>query len=105
MQLANEVIREIKHRIAAEQPAAEVILYGSFARGDAGPGSDIDLLILINKPDLRYTEIARLTGSLYRYGIQTGRLISPLVQTRKNWEEKFFFTPLYHNVKKEGLKL
>lgn len=105
MQLNKETIQEIKQRIAAEQPNAEVILYGSFARGDAGPDSDIDLLILINKPEIKYAETARLTGSLYRYGIQTGRLVSPLVRTKKDWEEKFYFTPFYHNVKKEGIAL
>lgn len=105
MRLTSDVIQEIRQRIAVEQPAAEVILYGSFARGDAGPDSDIDLLILISKPELRYAETARLTGALYRYGIQSGRLISPLVKTKKEWEEKFFFTPLYHNVKKEGIAL
>jgi len=31
--------------------------------------------------------------------------ISTFVYSKTDWETKFFFTPLYQNIKKEGIKL
>ena len=39
-------LRKVIHTVAIH---AKVILYGSEARGDASPDSDIDLLILVDK--------------------------------------------------------
>ena len=41
------LLRQMVAAIRAEIPEAEVLLFGSHARGDAGPGSDIDLLITV----------------------------------------------------------
>jgi uncharacterized protein len=41
-------IAEIVQRIASRFDPDKIILFGSHARGDAGPDSDIDLLILFS---------------------------------------------------------
>ena len=41
-----EVLDEIVRRIAARFQPERIIVFGSHARGDAGPESDIDLLIV-----------------------------------------------------------
>lgn len=41
------LLRQMAAAIRAEIPEAEVRLFGSHARGDAGPDSDIDLLITV----------------------------------------------------------
>ena len=43
--LTRDEIRETVSRIAAEHGAERVWLYGSWARGDVGPDSDVDLLL------------------------------------------------------------
>ena len=40
------VIRRVLQRLVAEYAPRRVILYGSYARGEPGPDSDIDLLIV-----------------------------------------------------------
>lgn len=41
-----ERITEAGRRLAAAAPDAQVILFGSHARGEAGPHSDIDFLVV-----------------------------------------------------------
>lgn len=40
------LIAEAGRRLAAAAPNAEVILFGSHARGEAGPHSDVDFLVV-----------------------------------------------------------
>lgn len=105
MKLNKEIIAEIKRRIKETEPDARVFLYGSYARGDANKESDIDLLILVDKNQIDYNEEMKIESPLYRLGFETGLIISPLVKTKNNWEKNFFFTPLYYNIKREGIEI
>ncbi len=54
-------IRELAARIASAFDPDRVILFGSHARGDAGPDSDVDLLVILpfeGKPFWKSVEIA-----------------------------------------------
>jgi predicted nucleotidyltransferase len=53
-------IDEAGRRIAAAAPGARVILFGSHARGDAQPDSDVDLLVIEPRVADRFAEIVRL---------------------------------------------
>ena len=55
-----DLIDEAARRIAAAAPGARVILFGSHARGEAGPDSDVDLLVVEPRVDDRFAEIVRL---------------------------------------------
>ncbi len=99
-----EIVRRIVdtlHRIA---PNAQTILYGSEARGDARPDSDIDLLILLDDSEqLTVERELEITRHLYEVEVDTGVIISPMIMLRRIWES--VTTPFTINVKKEGIVL
>jgi len=103
----NTYIENIKNTLRLIVPDAEVILYGSEARGQARANSDIDLLILVDKENLTYDDIATITNPLYELELQgnCSVSISPLVYTREQWFSRPFRTPFFINVMNEGIRL
>jgi uncharacterized protein len=55
-----DLIDEAARRIAEAAPGARVILFGSHARGEAGPDSDVDLLVVEPRVEDHHREIVRL---------------------------------------------
>ena len=95
----------IRSRINAKDSKAEVILFGSRARGQADEESDWDVLILIDKPkkDRKIEELYR--NEMFLLELELGEPISTLVYSKKDWETKYAITPLYQNIKEEGIRL
>ena len=79
----------------------KVILFGSRARGDADPDSDIDVLVVLKAPVSPWEEIER-TGSLATdLLLEQGELVACVFVS----EEEFLKdkTPLLLNVRREGV--
>ena len=100
-----EVVQQISQAVRRVEPTATAILYGSEARGDARPDSDIDVLILLEGEQLNLKREMNVTGPLNEIEWQTGVLVSPTVMLRKQWENMPFKTPFYVNVMNEGIRL
>ena len=47
---SNDLLRRVKQGVLAVEPTAEIILFGSRARGDATIDSDWDFLVLVDGP-------------------------------------------------------
>lgn len=100
-----EIVERIKKEAFKMKPKIEVILYGSEARGESRPDSDIDLLILVDKDSLTYEEKDRIITPFYDIELETGVVISMLVMPKKDWETQPFLTPFHYNVTKDGKRL
>jgi predicted nucleotidyltransferase len=100
----NNIIKLIKTSIMAIDPKAQVIIFGSRARGDAKKDSDWDILILTDYPVT--TEIERsFRNNLFDIEIETGEVFSTFVYQKQIWNTKHRVTPLYRNIKREGVRI
>ena len=100
-----DIVNQISQAIRRVDPTATAILYGSEARGDARPDSDIDVLILLDGDQMSLKREMEMTGPLNEIEWQTGVLVSPTVMLRKQWENMPFKTPFYINVMNEGKRI
>ena len=91
------LIRETGRKVVP--PDGQVWLYGSRARGDAHEGSDWDILILLNKPNLEASDYD-VTYPFRELGWDIGEEISPHIYTRKQWNE-WSFLPFRKNVERD----
>jgi predicted nucleotidyltransferase len=55
--------------VAAARQPARVILFGSHARGDARPDSDLDFLVIDKQKDGHFDEMVRLRAELPPLGV------------------------------------
>lgn len=69
--------------VAAAPPASRVILFGSRARGDVKPGSDLDFLVIEPEVRARREEMVRLRDALRPLRIP----VDVLVASRKTFDE------------------
>ena len=99
------LLRRIKATVLALSPGAEVILYGSRARGDAEPDSDWDVLVLTEEKQTRNQDDA-ISDALYDLELETGTVIVPMVHCRAEWNSaRYEVTPFHENVTREGVQL
>jgi len=86
----------------------DVILFGSYARGDYDEESDVDILILADIPreeERNYTDnmVALMSEVDKKYGYSV--LLSPIILSYSFFEEWQETIPFYSTVKNEGVGL
>ncbi len=82
------------------------ILFGSYARGDAEYGSDIDVLVLVDASREaiagRHRSVANVAGDLL---VEYGVLVSPIVENRAFYNRWLPVLPFFQNIQREGVQL
>lgn len=82
----------------------EIILYGSYARGDFRTDSDIDILILVDLKDFQDFE-DKIFDLTYDFNMENDTEIMPIVQNIEHfnkWKNAYMF---YRNVSMEGVAI
>ena len=80
-----------------------VVLYGSEARGQSDPDSDIDLLVLLNGPVDFGNDLTTCIRVLYPLVLELERPIHATPVDIAQYDAQEF--PLYRNAKREGVLL
>ncbi|MFP4338670.1 MAG: nucleotidyltransferase domain-containing protein, partial [Halothece sp.] len=78
-----------------------LILFGSQARGDAEPDSDIDVLVVLAGAVNPIAEIKRNNSLITNLSLETDQLINCIYISEQDWH--YLKTPLIQNIYKEGI--
>ena len=100
----DKVLDMIRTTVRAQEPDAQIILYGSRARGDAREDSDWDIVIILNKPKMSHYDRYAIACELWDKGFDIGEEINSLVYTKDQWKNA---PPslFKYNVREEGIQL
>lgn len=77
-----------------------VILFGSWARGDAHPDSDVDLLVVLDQVVSAWEELRRMDEVLWRHSYDNGAVISAVPVGENEWNDPA--QPLLIRARAEG---
>ncbi len=98
-----ELLAEVKGVVQRFVPTAELLLYGSAARGTQGPESDYDLLVLTERPLSTQQEEA-VWDALFDLEMKRGAVLSAQFCARSEWE-RHRSMPFYVEVDRDGIAL
>lgn len=103
-----KAVRRFANLIANRYDIAQVIVYGSRARGTHRPESDVDVAVLLRgEPQHFLATKVDMTDVAFDVLLETGILISPLPIWLDEWEhpEEYSNPALLHNINREGVRL
>ena len=80
------ILRRLKAKVAERLPLSRLVLFGSRARGDNEPDSDIDVLVVLDGTVSRESE-EYVRSCAWELSYENGVVIFPLVVARAEWEE------------------
>ena len=100
-----DLLKRCREAIRQVVPDADVILYGSRARGDAHDDSDYDILIIVNGPvDMALEK--KIRENVYPLELETCEVLTLIVYSKKEWDSPLYRAmPLHKNIDREGVLL
>lgn len=96
MRKLKKIFRNIAQELSKINEVKLIILYGSYARGDFGPKSDIDLFILVSRNDV----LEKVQNAIIRIEEKTGKRIQPTIRTEEDFKKTD--SGLLQNLLREG---
>lgn len=99
----NVILTELRHRFETlyGERLVRMVLFGSQARGDAEPGSDIDVLVVLRGVVSPCEEIARTINDVADISLKYDVVVSCVFVSEERFERER--SPLLLNVRREGM--
>ncbi len=104
----NEITRSLakEYRSLFGKDLKQVILYGSYARGDYDSESDVDIAAIVNQPrealSGSYRRLAEVASEL---SLTYGLTVSPAVIPYNDYTKYATALPYYRNIRTEGVEI
>ena len=98
------LLSEVKSLVQKEDPKAQIYLFGSRARKDHRQDSDWDFFVVTSKKDYRRFE-NKILDIVYDLMLKYDELIQVIAYPKSSWEKGHSPSPLYDNIRKEGVIL
>lgn len=103
-EIITEIVNAYKETYGAD--LRDIILYGSYARGDYDDQSDVDFAAIVsgNRLDLQ-NKLERVLDKAAVVGVKNDAVISPVVIPYDEYVKYKTMLPYYRNIDKEGKKV
>ncbi|WP_242541095.1 nucleotidyltransferase domain-containing protein [Phormidium pseudopriestleyi] len=99
------MLDRLKRTVREVEPQAEIILFGSRARGDAASDSDWDFLILLNG-EVNPDRSLAVRDRLYDLEWDCGEVLTSIVRSRQDWQTPLYqSTSFYKSIQQDGICL
>lgn len=108
MSMSNEIIYEFAREVQdiLGPKLSQILLFGSYARGDFTEHSDIDVMILVRLSDDEIRIIRNtISDCAFEYLMKYKVDISPVIINDAHFNYWVDSLPFYKNVKEEGVEL
>jgi len=103
-ELAQKAVHKLKNQISQQLGyPVKIVLFGSVARGDFGPESDIDVLILLDGPLTREREdkVMRLA---FEIELEQDVIFGLLIESNDDWQTPLWRAmPIHKVIDEEGI--
>lgn len=101
-QIISRYIRDVKHVLGSD--FVNALVYGSYARGEYGEDSDIDIAIFTNvQPEKFYILIDKISEITFEYNVEYDIMLSPVFQNISQYNRMMNALPYYQSIRREGI--
>jgi predicted nucleotidyltransferase len=99
----NILLKRVQTAVRALAPEAEIILYGSRARGTARVDSDWDFLILLPSSENKVLK-EQIKDCLYDIELETNTVLSSIIRGKQEWmSTRYAVVPLRQEIERYGI--